>query len=101
MDGQPASAETVVTAVSPRGEVVGCFIVAAEGNYGSMYIYGYDTTVDPPIPGMQEGEDVTFKVNGWTAQTDPALTWQNDHAFHEIDLAAEEGSIFYFPLILQ
>jgi len=88
LDGVVASAGTVVEAVSPRDDVVGCFVVESEGNYGSMYVYGEDTSVDPPVPGMQDGETVAFRVDGAAATASPELTWSNDRDLHQVDLSA-------------
>jgi hypothetical protein len=56
LDGSGAPAGTVVTAESPRGDLVGCFRVVTSGHYGSMYVYGEDLSAVPPIPGMRDGE---------------------------------------------
>lgn len=88
LDGTSAPVGTVVEARSPRGDVVGCFEVTTAGNYGMMYIYGEDTTVTPPIPGMRAGETVTFYVNGSPAIASPTLIWSNDKTWHQVNLAA-------------
>ena len=88
LDGASAPVGTVVEAHSPRGDVVGCFEVTTAGNYGMMYIYGEDTTVTPPIPGMRAGETVTFYVDGSPATATPSLTWTNDKTWHQVDLVA-------------
>jgi len=79
---------TVVKAYSPRGDVVGCFVVSTAGDYGFMRIYGEDATATPPIPGMRDGELVEFRVSGALATATPKLYWQNDHSTHLIDLNA-------------
>ena len=88
--GQPAPPGTVVTAESPRGDVVGCFIVKQDtpGLYGFMTIYGEDPTANPPIPGMRDGELVTFRVNGALAVPDPPLEWHDDKTPHPVDIEA-------------
>ena len=53
LDGGDAPAGAVVEAINPRQDVVGCFVVTTAGAYGTMYVYGQDTSVTPPIPGMQ------------------------------------------------
>lgn len=82
----PAPVGTVVTAKSPRGELVGCFVVSTAGKYGAMYIYGEDTAVTPALPGMRTGEQVTFYLDGSTALATPRLYWQNDRNLHLADL---------------
>lgn len=86
--GQPAPAGTVVTAETPRGEVVGCFVVENTGQYGFMSVYGEDASSTPVIPGMRAGEPVVFRVNGVMAVPTPQFTWQDNKTRTNIDLAA-------------
>ncbi|PDV97123.1 CARDB domain-containing protein [Candidatus Chloroploca asiatica] len=86
--GQPAPAGTVITAETPRGEVVGCFVVESTGQYGFMSVYGEDATGTPVIPGMRPGEPVVFRVNGAMAVPTPQFTWQDNKTRTRIDLAA-------------
>jgi hypothetical protein len=86
LDGTPALAGTVVEAVNPRGDVVGCFVVHTDGSYGLMRIYGEDASAQPPIPGMRPGETVAFRVGGQPATASPLLQWQDDKAPHRVDL---------------
>jgi len=88
VDGSPASVGTVVEARNPRGDTVGCFEVSSAGSYGAMYIYGEDTSVNPPIPGMRTGEAVAFYVNGVAATATPTLVWSDDKNTHQVDLSA-------------
>ncbi len=87
-NGTAAVPGMVVEARSPRGDVVGCFVVASAGNYGAMYVYGEDTTVSPPVPGMRAGETAAFYVSGNSAAAAPSLAWNNDQDVHQIDLSA-------------
>ncbi len=48
LDGANAPAGTMVEAFSPRGDLVGCTIVSYSGDYGAMYIYGEDNSINPP-----------------------------------------------------
>lgn len=88
VDGMNAPAGTIVEAVSPRGDVVGCFEVSTSGHYGAMYIYGEDASAEPPIPGMRDGEEVSFYVDGVEATAVPVLIWHDDHELHEVNLTA-------------
>ncbi len=88
LNGQAAPVGSIVTAQSPRGDIVGCFQVSSAGNYGYMYIYGEDNTVSPPIPGMRSGETVAFYVEGVAAASAPTLIWSNDKSEHNITLSA-------------
>ncbi|MBM4457994.1 MAG: hypothetical protein FJ011_09560 [Chloroflexi bacterium] len=88
LDGAEAAVGTIVSALSPRGDVVGCTEVSEAGHYGAMYVYGEDISASPPIPGMRDGETVSFRVNGLSATASPALVWRNDWATHPITLTA-------------
>lgn len=79
---------SVIQALNPRGDTVGCFTVASEGNYGFMRIYGEDTSETPIIPGMRAGEMVEYRVNGAPAIATPLFYWSDDHAAHNINLNA-------------
>ncbi len=92
LDGIDAPIGTIVEARSPRGDTVGCFVVYQAGSYGAMYIYGEDTSVVPPIPGMRTGETAAFYVNNNLAIATPALVWSNDHDLHQIMLSATSAS---------
>lgn len=90
---------SLVEAISPRGDIVGCFVVENAGSYGFLRIYGEDTTADPIIPGMRAGEIVTYRVNGATATANPSYYWQDDHTSHKVDLNA--GSTNTQSILLQ
>ena len=87
VDGAPAPVGAVVEARSPRGDTVGCIVVATAGVYPLMQIYGEDVTAAPPIPGMREGETVAFYVDGRPATPSPSLVWHDDKDYHRVDLA--------------
>ena len=87
--GVAAPAGTVIEARSPRGDTVGCFVVSKAGKYGYMYVYGEDTSVTPPIPGMRNGEVIAFYVDGVESVADPALAWANDMDLHQVALSAQ------------
>ena len=97
--GQPAPPGTVIEAINPRGDTVGCFTVVNQGQYGVMKVYGEDNAANPPLPGLRAGECVTFRVNGVSAIPTPALNWQNDHALHPVNL--EVGNTRFQNVSLQ
>jgi len=97
--GAIAPVGSVVQAINPRGETVGCFTVADEGLYGFMRIYGEDTSAVPPIPGMRNGEIVSYSVNGAPAVASPLFYWSDDHAVHNVDLNA--GNVSGQSILLQ
>ena len=68
---------------------MGCFVVSKAGKYGYMYVYGEDTSVTPPIPGMRNGEVIAFYVDGVESVADPALAWANDMDLHQVALSAQ------------
>lgn len=88
IEGLNAPVGSVVQALNPRGDTVGCFTVTTEGSYGFMRIYGEDTSETPIIPGMRAGEMVEYRVNGAPAIASPLFYWSDDHAAHNIDLNA-------------
>ena len=96
LDDADAPVGTVVEALSPRDDVVGCFVVSEAGNYGAMYVYGEDTSVSPPVPGMRSGEVVAFYVNGAEATASPELAWSNDRDLHQVDLSATSTTCYDF-----
>jgi hypothetical protein len=100
VNGQPAPVSARVDVLTPRGEVAGCFVVEAAGQYGFVHVYGADDTAEPPIPGFLEGEALDFRVNGIPANASIGLAWQDDKAPHEVDLEAMIHSV-YLPLILK
>lgn len=88
LDDSDAPVGTMIEARSPRNDVVGCFVVGDPGDYGAMYVYGEDTSVSPPVPGMRSGEVIAFCVNGVGATASPELTWVNDRDLHQVNLSA-------------
>ena len=103
INDQDAPAGAIVEARTPRGEVAGCFAVSRHpGHYGAMYVYGEDTSITPPIPGMREGETVAFYVDGVAATSVPTLTWTNDWALHPITVYADAAMHRqYLPLVVR
>ena len=96
LNSADAPVGTVVEARSPRDDVVGCFVVSEAGSYGTMYVYGEDISVSPPVPGMQPGEVIAFSVNSAEATASPELVWSNDHDVHQVDLSATSTTCYDF-----
>jgi hypothetical protein len=92
--GAPAPAGTVIQAVNPRDDVVGCTVVQTAGTYPNMQIYGEDP---PSIPGMRNDEIIEFRINGIPAVATPSLYWHNDWTQYTINLAigSTEGQCSY------
>jgi len=91
INGQPAPVETTVEALNPRGDVIGCGTVQADGVYGLLRVYGEDTSTTPATRGMRAGEPIALRVNGAAAVPSPLVYWANDRSVHQAALAA--GSI--------
>jgi len=87
LDGAEAAVGTIVSALSPRGDVVGCTEVSEAGHYGAMYVYGEDTSASPIIPGMRDGEIIEFRVDGIPAVAQPSLYWKSDTLTHTVNLS--------------
>jgi hypothetical protein len=99
VNGSPAPAGTRVEAVTPGGEVAGCFAVQAAGYFGVMPVYGADA--DGITPGFREGEAIAWRVNGQEA-TGPELTWANNKEVHQVRLeVSRAGSRAYLPVIVK
>lgn len=95
IDGSPAPAGTTVEAYSPRGDRAGCVEVTTAGYYPYMRVYREDPDANPPIPGMQSGDEVMFKVNGVVAQSDPSpITWTDDFGQHPVNLTATSAPCY-------
>ena len=58
----PAGA--VVTALNPRGDIVGCYTVQAAGQFGAMRVYGEDAGAAGPIPGHAQRREHR-PAGGW------------------------------------
>ncbi len=106
LDGVDAPVGTVVEARGPRGDTVGCFVVDQAGSYGTVYVYGEDTSITPTIPGMRDGEVIAFYVNDSLAEADPQSAWSNDRDFHEVALNAVSSISpmspkIYLPLVVR
>jgi hypothetical protein len=91
--GAPAPAGTVIEALNPRDDVVGCTVVKTAGIYLYMPIFGED----PTTPGMRDGEIVEFRVNGIPAVAQPPLYWRNENITRTVNLSigATEGQCIW------
>ncbi len=89
LNQESAPVGSVIKTFNPRGELVGCFKTTSIGNYGMMFVYGEDNTINPPIPGMRAGETVTFTINDMPATSNPVLLWQNDRDIHNVNLESQ------------
>jgi hypothetical protein len=95
---RPAPLGTVVEALTPRGEVAGCFQVTTAGYFGIMSLYGEDASTNQLSAGFRHGEQVSFRVNGLLAKPSSALVWQDDLETHNTNLRVDLFRL-YLPLI--
>lgn len=86
INGQPAPVGSRLEALTPNGELAGCFIVDRMGQYGFMPIYGADSG-NPPLPGFLESEPLRLRVNGQDVVLSEPLFWHNDKQEHRVDLS--------------
>ena len=96
---QPAPAGSRVEVLTPRGDVAGCLVLDKPGVISFMQVYGEDTTAPTPIPGFRDGEELTFRVNGVSVETE-ALLWRDDWAPHTITLKVDRIQL-YLPLVIR
>jgi hypothetical protein len=94
--GQAHPAAAAILAYSPRGEVIGCGQVAADGIYGYLRVYG----ADGDLPGARPGEPIRFTVGGVRAFAAPSPVWADDLDVHRLDLTAATA-ILYLPVIVR
>lgn len=100
--GAPAPAGTVVEAVTPRGEVAGCFAVTHPGYFGVMQVYGEDA--EGGIPGFRAAEPIQWRVNGQMASGSQSVTWSGQGDLYQVNisLGAPTGGApsIFVPLVV-
>lgn len=63
--GPPVPARSSVEVSTPRGNVVGSFVVTVAGSYGPGFIYGERTVQGVgTLPGLKDDESPVSRVNG-------------------------------------
>ncbi len=86
LNGTPVSVGSTVKAYSPRGELVGCqTVTTTQGEYPFMGVYGKQASTPPNLPGMLDGEIVSFKVNSIHANATRDIVW-HDQGSTRVDL---------------
>jgi hypothetical protein len=88
IDDKEAQVGDVVTVYTEGGTLAGEFIVAFEGMYGSIAVYGDDLFTER-VEGAHEDEKLYFKVNGHPADavTPYIPLWTEDRDVIRVDLA--------------
>ncbi len=100
VNGAPAAEGVKVEALTPRGDVAGCFVVQKAGQFGLMHVYGEDQSVTPPIPGFRPGEPLAFRVNGLPATMESPAIWQDNWTPQQSLLTGIRLNL-YLPLVLK
>ncbi len=97
-DGEALPSGTRIEAITPRGEVAGCFTVTTPGEYGFLTLFGADE-IENGLPGFLSDEPVTLRVNGVIVPLVDPFLWQNDKLTHALDLVVDgAGTIdLYLP----
>ena len=67
-DGGPVESGTLIQVYDPEGTLNGEFTVTKEGMYGFMAVFGDDPLTADIDEGAEEGETLSFHVNGLPAQ---------------------------------
>ena len=97
LDGAPLPVGSVIRAYDPDGVNCGEWVVNSEGVYGMMPVYGDDveTSADE---GAQEGDTITFTINGWpatpTGPDAPVWSWG---VLRHVELQAFSGAATATP----
>ncbi|MBP7962824.1 MAG: hypothetical protein KBG20_18450 [Caldilineaceae bacterium] len=97
INGAPAPVGTVIQAINPRGDTVGCVTVVTAGAFPFVRVYGEDAGASPPIPGMRDGERITFRVTGALAKSTPSIYWQEGGT---VETALDAGPVDGQSLLL-
>jgi len=92
---------STITAHRPDGVQVGCVIIDRADQYGLMRIYGKDEYSPDATNVLQDGDSVTFRINGVPVDAHPKawdsvpawdLVWQkarDDKKIYQVDLEAQ------------
>lgn len=93
INGKPAPVGTTVQAVTPRGEIAGCFALQNPGILALTQIYG-SSQGDPGV--FLPNEPIQFQINYQKAYYDLLLSWSDDKDIHRINLSVY---LLYMPVI--
>ena len=80
-----AQAGQVLRAYDPRGLLVGCAQVRADGSYGLMRLYGGKEADDAATPGLLPGEEAQFALGDQTL-SGVSVAWQPDYDAQRLDI---------------
>jgi hypothetical protein len=79
----------VVEAFNPAGTLCGQYFVTEEGAYGFMPVYRDDEYTEDVVEGCVPGDMVSFKINGYAAETSADAFWTENGDEFEICLNAQ------------
>jgi hypothetical protein len=85
INGAEAAIGDQVEALTPRGEVAGCFTVTTPGQYGFLSVFGADGA-ENGLPGFLDSEPMQLRVNGTPVALGEPLVWRNDKSTHRLDM---------------
>lgn len=88
LNGVPVVAGDIITAYDPAGNACGKITVTTDGNYGIMHCYGDDPGT-PEDEGAEDGDSITFRVNGYAANYAGINIW-SDLAQENVNLTASK-----------
>ncbi|HID30637.1 MAG TPA: T9SS type A sorting domain-containing protein [Desulfobacterales bacterium] len=93
IDGKPAPVGTVVQAFDPQGVLSGKFTVRHAGIFGFAHVYGDDEMTPYKDEGAQQGDAITFYVNGELAVADRLPIWTRDGDRIELNLEVRKQKV--------
>jgi hypothetical protein len=79
----------VVEAFNPAGTLCGQYFVTEQGAYGFMPVYRDDEYTEDVVEGCVPGDMVSFKINGYAAETSAEAFWTENGDEFEICLNAQ------------
>ncbi len=97
-NGEPLPVGSVIEAFDPDGVLCGRFVVTTAGAYGFMPVYGDDDFTTDVDEGAEDGDTITFTINGRVATTTGTTTWV-DREFRSVQLSAS-GTAALTALVL-
>jgi hypothetical protein len=100
INGDPAPAGTRIEALTPRGEVAGCYIVEESGKLRMTHIYGAEGLGRSFGPGFRAGEPLSFRVDGLPAWASAGIAWRRAPHPQEIELQTTVHWV-YLPMVIR
>ncbi|KPL14430.1 MAG: hypothetical protein AMS26_10845 [Bacteroides sp. SM23_62] len=98
--GGPVQIGDVISAEDPDSVICGIFTVDKPAYYGFMPVYKDDDTTPGIDEGAQPGDTITFRINGYLAETlgPDNPVWTSHASILHVDLNVEEIDTLNIPL---